>query len=132
MRRLSKNFLTLWVVLALVVTPLQAFTAGGDAAEPAAAPCASHSVAEADSGHLSHVAHHATANTPTPHCRGCCDRDCQHGDECTSQGCVAFHLQPATIGGASPYHAANSTARIPLLPKTVISRSDPPPLRPPV
>lgn len=132
MRNLSKNLMTLWLAVALVLSPLQAMTAGTDGAATDAAPCAMNLAAEADSRSGAHDSHRVAPDSTASHCPACSEHTCNQGGECSSQGCFGFHLQPAVITGIRLQHISNSDARAILQPTIIVSRTDPPLLRPPV
>jgi len=132
MRNLTKNLMTLWLAVALIIAPLQAMTAGIAGAGTDAAPCAMNMTAEADSQPGAHDSHRVNRDSATSHCPSCSDHTCNQVGECASQGCVSFHVQPAASGGIRFHHISNSDLRTTLQPSIVVSRTDPPPLRPPV
>jgi hypothetical protein len=133
MRSLMKNLMALWLAVALIITPLQAMTADiAGAATDAAAPCAMSMAAEADSRSGTHDAHQVSQGLAASHCPPCSDHGCNTGGECASQGCVSFHIQPAVIVGTLLHHSRNAESRVRVEPTLIASRTDPPPLRPPV
>jgi len=132
MRNLSKNLMALWVAVALVITPLQAMTAGIAGAGTDAAPCAMNMGAGADSQSGAHDLHRVGQDSAAAQCPSCSDDDCNQGGECSSQGCVSFHVQPAAIAGIHLHHIKNSDPCTILQPAGIVSRTDPPLLRPPV
>jgi hypothetical protein len=132
MRNLSKNLMALWLAVALVIAPLQAMTAGIAAAGTDAAPCTMNLAAEAGSRSGAHDAHRAGQDSAASHCPSCSDHDCNQGGECSSQGCVSLHVQPAAMTAIRLHHIRHSDPRIIFQPTFVASRTDPPLLRPPV
>jgi hypothetical protein len=132
MRNLSKNLMALWLAVALVIVPLQAMTAGIAGAGSDAARCAMNMDGGADSQPGAHDTHRAGQDPAASHCPTCSDQGCNQGGECPSQGCVSFHLQPAAITGIRLQHIKNSDPLIFLQPTSIVSRTDPPLLRPPV
>gem|GEM_PF-3157229 len=132
MRNLPKNLMSLWLAVALIIAPLQAMAAGIAGAGTDAAPCAMNMGAEADSRSGSHDSHRVGQDSAASQCPSCSDHDCNQGGECSSQGCVSFHVQPAAIAGIRLHHIGNSDPRTILQPTIIVSRSDPPLLRPPV
>jgi len=132
MRKLPKNLMSLWLAVTLVFAPLQAMTAGIAAAGSDAAPCAMDMDAGADSRSGSHDSHRVGHDSAASQCPSCSDHDCNQGGECSSQGCVSVHVQPAAIAEIRLHHIENSDPRSILQPTVIVSRSDPPLLRPPV
>ena len=128
MRNLTKNLMALWLAVALVIAPLQAMTAGIAGAGTGAAPCAMNPAAEAGA----HDAHRAGQDSAASHCPSCSDHDCNQAGECSSQGCVSLHVQPAAMTAIRLHHIRHSDPRIIFQPTFVASRTDPPLLRPPV
>jgi len=124
--------MALWLAVALVIAPLQGMTAGIAGVGSDAAPCAMNMDAEADSQPGAHDMHRASQDSAATHCRTCSDQACKQGGECSGQGCVSFHVQPAAITGIRLQHIRNSDPRIILQPTIIVSRTDPPLLRPPV
>jgi len=132
MPKLTKNLMTLWLAVALVVAPLQAMTAGIGGPGTGAARCAMNMDAQADSQAGAHDMHRASQDSATTHCPTCSDHGCNPGGECPGQGCVSFHIQPAAIAGICFHCIRSSDPRITLQPSIIVSRTDPPLLRPPV
>jgi hypothetical protein len=130
MRTLSKNMLTLWLALTLVITPLQAMTKATGAADTGGGPCATHAHTAPEAGTDSHSHHTLTQDPAVTHCPACSDAGCY--DECSAQSCVSLQPQPAAIATAPLHNARNAATRLILQPTTVFSRTDPPLLRPPV
>ena len=130
MRKLPKNLMTLWLAVALVIAPLQAMTAGIGGAD--AAPCAMNLAAETDARSGAHDSHRGGQDSAASQCPACSEHACHQGGECSGQGCVSFHVQPAAIAGIRLHHIGNSDPRTVLQPTIIVSRTDPPPLRPPV
>jgi hypothetical protein len=128
MRKLSNNLLTLWLAVTLVITPLQAMGTADSGGEP----CASHVHTAPDAGTDSHSHQALAGDSAATHCAACCDRGCYQGDDCSSQGCVNVHLQPAAITTVGVPGRQDAHTRVILQPTTLFSRSDPPLLRPPV
>lgn len=123
MRELLKHFASLWMVLAIALSPLQAFSATATVA--ASKPCASHTAASEP-----HAGHHAQAPTDDgcPHCN---QQDCDP-DDCPGGSCSVLHLHPAILFCLTAQLYSGATAADALPASGILSRSDPPPLRPPV
>jgi len=123
MRKLLKHLASLWMVLAIALLPLQAFSATASAA--GSEPCASHTAASE-----SHAGHHAEAPSGDgcPHCN---QQDCDP-DDCSGGSCSGLHLHPAIPFCVTVQLYFGAVAADALPASGVLSRSDPPPLRPPV
>jgi hypothetical protein len=125
MRNLLKNLFSLWMVWAIALPPLQAFSALPVAAN--SEPCAMH--AAADAHQL--AGHPGAAKTPCSNCKHCNERDCD-SDDCGAGSCSGMHLQPAVLSSLAPdlFRAAATGEGLP--PGGIASHTDPPPLPPPV
>jgi len=132
MRNLSKNLMTLWLAVTLVLMPLQAMTADIAGAANAAPPCAMPMDAGVDSQLGAHEAHGVNQESADSHCQACSDHSCQQGGECSGQSCVSCLVQAAAISGIHLNDSNPSDPAVSLQPTLVISRTEPPPLRPPV
>jgi uncharacterized membrane protein len=129
MRKLLKNLFSLWLVWAIALLPLQAFSA-----LPAPAtgePCVMHAAAAAHQHGGAHAGHGDASHTPCSTCDYCSQHDCD-GDDCAAGSCSGMQLQPAMLSLrlAEPYRAAATGDGLPG--SGIASRSDPPPLPPPV
>ncbi|MGI9321776.1 MAG: hypothetical protein ACR2O5_10210, partial [Thiogranum sp.] len=129
---LPKKLMALWLTVALVIAPLQTVTAGSTGDGNDAEHCAMNTVSEADSRSGAHDMHQDNQDPAASHCPACSDQTCNQGGECSSQGCVIVHLQPAAISAMHLQHITNSDRAITLQLTRILSRTDPPLLRPPV
>ncbi len=129
MRKLLKNLFSLWMAWAIALAPLQAFSAMPAAADSEA--CAMHAAAAAHQQPGVHPGHHGVILKPCADCPHCNQHDCD-SDECTSGSCSGMHLQPAVLGSpaAELLRAAALADGLPA--SAIASRTDPPPLPPPV
>ena len=123
MRNLLKHFASLWIVLAIALSPLQAFSATASAAS--SKPCTSHMAASE-----SHAGHHAQAPTGDG-CPHCTQQDCD-ADDCSGGSCSGLHLHPAIPFCVTAQLYSGVAAADAQPAGGILSRSDPPPLRPPV
>jgi hypothetical protein len=129
MPKLLKNLLSLWMVLAIALPPLQAF--GALSAPVDAEPCAMQSTASAHEYTGAQASQHGDMQTRCFDCQQCDQQGCD-GDTCSTGGCSGMQVQPALLPTqpAVLFRAAVSAERVPVT--GIRSRTDPPPLPPPV
>jgi hypothetical protein len=135
MHKLLKKLFSFWLAVALCISPLQALTA--NAAADKAAPCEMrlkgasehHPAAMQPAGHHTH--HHQLAASAGSDCPRCQQDNCSGGD-CSPSTCTTVHLHPGVIASLLLAEPSGSDSNV-TLPATIRdSRSDPPPLRPPL
>jgi hypothetical protein len=129
MSKLLKNLLSLWMVWAIALLPLQAFSALPVPAN--SEPCPMHTTAAEHQHGGQHAGHRDASQTPCSTCQSCDQHDCD-GDDCAAGSCSGMHLQPAMLSTrlAELYPAAGNGDGLPW--SGMASRTDPPPLPPPV
>jgi hypothetical protein len=129
MHKLLKKLLSLWVIASIALLPLQSF--GALSAPAASEPCMKQAAATEHQHVGGHDGHHDTGHSLCPTCRLCEQHDCD-GDDCAAGSCSGMQLQPAML----PLRLTELQRGIPggdgLPPSGIASRTDPPPLPPPV
>lgn len=129
MRKLVKNLVSLWMVMAIAMLPLQAFSAPPAPGEDE--PCAMHSTASAHQHAGAQASQYGDMQTPCSDCQQCDEHGCD-SDTCSTGGCSGMQVQPALLPtqAAALFRAVVSAERVPVT--GIRSRTDPPPLPPPV
>jgi len=93
MRTLLNNLSTAWLLLALIVAPLQAmaapFTAGGHD------DCPMTQSGQHAAGGMHHQMHHVGGGHGQTDCPQCSDNGCD-GGQCKDSGCCTLYPQPST------------------------------------
>ena len=129
MRKVLKKLLSLWVIWSIALLPLQSF--GALPAPVTSEPCMVHAAAAEHQHAGRHDGQPDTGESPCPSCKSCDQHDCD-GDDCTAGDCSGLQLQPAML----PLRLAELPRGVPgadALPASgIASRTDPPPLPPPV
>jgi hypothetical protein len=128
MRTWLNKLSTGWLVLALILAPLQAVAAP-------LAPVAMTDCPMRAGQHQSVSSHHPPAHdldqTGTQHhCPQCADDSCDDG-QCGSHSCCATHTPPGMTGFLMVFHSRSISAFYPDLHEKVDSRPLPPLFRPP-
>lgn len=129
MRRLLNKLSTAWLVLALIVAPLQA------AASPLAPGDRDDCPMTKAASHAAHAMHQQMDHMSSSHdmaaCPACSDTHCNDG-QCQAGGCCVPHLQPG-IHATAPAVRVSTTIPLPADIHTTFSSQPPAPLyRPPV
>jgi len=128
MAKLLKNLCAVWLAMALSLVPLPVF-----AAQPAAAggePCPMHAADNSDAQAFGqHNARQTGDNCP--HCNHCKKGSCSD-EGCASGHCATVNLHPGITSDVGIPVSASADIGIAVSGRHIVSRSDPPLLRPPL
>jgi hypothetical protein len=127
-----KKLFSLWLVLNLALMPLQAFTAVP--VSDSGQTCAMHQTIT-QQGTASYARHrhsepYAATDAGCPHCGQCEQHGCS-GDSCAAGSCGAVHVQPGAIPAFLVTTLLESGTPSAYCVTSAVSRTAPPPLRPP-
>jgi hypothetical protein len=129
MRKVLKKLLSLWLVWSIALLPVQTF--GALPAPATGEPCMMHGTVTGHPHGSEQAGHPDTSQAPCSSCKSCDQHDCD-GDACAAGSCASMQLQPAILSLrlAERYRAAARGSASPA--SGLVSRTDPPPLPPPV
>jgi hypothetical protein len=117
----------LWLSLALAAAPLQVAAAPERADD--AAPC--HVVSDTQHAPSDHSHHVHGAQEACPQCENCPQHDCVK-DGCAPGVGSVLHLQPAVIAFLDFAYLLHSAPKRFVSDSALVTRTEPPPLRPPL
>ncbi|WP_455235320.1 hypothetical protein [Thiogranum longum] len=126
-----KKVTAFWLALTLVVLPLQGLAAQLGALNNQGCPMAHAGADAAPATPEGHSALHAVEAALSHGCSSCDDQGCT-GGECAANGCSLLHVPAAAVSGfvVNAFSESESIVSTPF--PGVVSRNDPPLLRPPV
>jgi len=128
MVKLLKNLFAMWLAMALCFAPLPVF-----AVQPAAddgEPCPMHAAANGDA---QSVGQHnlGPAGGDCPHCKHCKKGSCSE-EGCASGHCATVNLHPGITSDVGISLSRSTDIGIAVSGQHIVSRNDPPLLRPPL